>query len=315
MEKDFISILLAGHEGFNFQDVCERYLIVKHGKDFVPVTPNGSEGDGGRDGYCFRTGEYFAISSNEKVSAKIKADFASCMSYDHPVSTFTFITNRGVRPKDCDVLDELRRNNPGIAVHVLRHSEIAVEMTGMSTEQIEYILGQPLPFQRNKMVYLKIRKKIGPFTLLESIKDSMHGYIIVVASCLILGFSLFYSTTDLVRTIFFTVIFGLTFLYMYCNRESLKKYKFSHKILYYLITGKLHVGDEVLLTSTSHITIYRNAMWSFIIHERAAECTRPGCKGHVLLHKSETGTFIGRCNKDRVNHLYNVDNNFYGEMK
>ncbi|REC61781.1 hypothetical protein DRF65_13665 [Chryseobacterium pennae] len=314
MEKDFIRNLLAGHGGFNFQDACERYLIVKYGKEFVPITKNGNEGDGGRDGYCYDTGEYFAISSRAHVAAKIRSDFASCMSYEHPVSMFTFITNRGIRPKDSLVLDELKRDNPGIEIGILRHVEIAVEMTTMSSEQIEYILGQPLPYRRDKTVYFKIGKFIGPFSISQSVKDSMHAYLLMATSCLILGFTFFYFTTDWARTICFTTLFGLMFLYMHLNKDSIKKYKYAHKILYLVLSEKLPVGGEVLLSGESHITVRRNEKWNFTINERYCECIRTGCTGHVLLHKSPEGTFMGRCDKDKINHTYNVDSNFYGNM-
>ncbi|AZA99133.1 hypothetical protein EG359_05735 [Chryseobacterium joostei] len=314
MEKDFIRNLLAGQEGFNFQDACERYLIIKHGKDFIPITPNGREGDGGRDGYCLSTGEYFAMSSREDVHKKIREDFANCMSYEHPVSIFTFITNRGIRPKDSLVLDELKRDNPGIEIGIVRHSEIAVEMTDMSTEYIEYILGQPLPYRRGNTVYFRISKFVGPFTLSRSLIDSLHFYILLAVSCSLLGACFYYFSSEWERSLSFTALIGLMFTYMYYNKNSLKQYKYAHKILYLLLTDKLRVGNEVLLNEDSHITICRNAVWKFTINERSAKCLRTGCSGHVLLYKSPAGTFIGRCNKDKINHTYNVDNNFYGNM-
>ncbi len=92
------------------------------------------------------------------------------------------------------------------------------------------------------------------------------------------------------------------------------KTKFPLKILYLIFSGKLGVGKEVLFDSKPFISIYRDSLWSFTFRRRIASCLKEGCCGSVYLYTDKNYGIIGKCEKDKNNHIYRVDNNFYGEL-
>ncbi|MNZ99397.1 hypothetical protein D3C78_1187190 [compost metagenome] len=81
-----------------------------------------------------------------------------------------------------------------------------------------------------------------------------------------------------------------------------------------MVTGKLQTQNELLLNEGRHLTIKRNSTWNFTINKRSINCIKRGCSSKVFLYTQEDGTMIGRCEKDKLNHTYRVDNNFYGEL-
>ncbi|MNY40414.1 hypothetical protein D3C86_1751570 [compost metagenome] len=103
-------------------------------------------------------------------------------------------------------------------------------------------------------------------------------------------------------------------IFLYFYKEKLKKTKFPHKILYLILGEKLPVEREVLFDEQTHISIRRNGPWHFTFNKRSADCIKKGCCGKVYLYRSEEYNLVGRCENDKINHVYKVDGNFYGDL-
>lgn len=316
LDTEYIETVLKGKDGFEFQKYCENYLRKKYGGVFQIVASKGRLGDGGKDGYVSDTKEYFAMSTQSaRIATKIKKDFKNCMDYNLDVKRFIFVTNRETGPKECEAIDELKMQHPDIGIEILSHRDIAKELIHYPQREVLAILGKPVPFFEDKTVYFAAcAEKQKTFTLLESIKDSMHSYLATIIFTGIFCGSFFYVRANWAKTICFVVIAGLMWSYMYFNINSIRKYKYAHKILYLLLSDQLRVQDEVLLNGNTHLTIRRNSAWNFTVNKRSVDCIKRGCNSKVFLNKHEDGTLIGRCEKDKINHTYRVDNNFYGEF-
>ena len=276
----------------------------------------GPLGDGGRDGYVLETREYFAMSTwSDNIATKIKNDYRNCIDKNLEVKKFIFVTNRKIGPKECDVIDELKLANQDIKIETLSHRDIAKALIEYPQREVLAILGKPISFYDDKTVYFEeCMDRQLTFTLWESIKDSMHVYLATIIFGAVFCASFFYIEADWAKTLCFILTAAVMGLYMSRNMESMRKYKYAHKILYLMFTGRLEVQNEVVLDEGTHLTIKRNSTWNFTLNKRSIDCIKRGCNGKVFLYTQEDGTMIGRCEKDKLNHTFRVDNNFYGEL-
>jgi hypothetical protein len=316
LDTEYIENVLKGKDGLEFQKYCVNFLRKKYGGAFQEVESMGPLGDGGKDGYVFETREYFAMSSwSENIATKIRNDFNNCLAKNLEVKKFIFVTNRKIGPKECDIMDEIRLQYPDIKIEVLSHKDIAKDLINYSQREVLAMLGKPVPFFDDKTVYFEecLERQVT-FTLWESVKDSMHLYIIWIIFVGLFAVSFFLVEANWGKTLCFVVISGLMLVYMHYNIDSLRNYKYAHKILYLLLFDKLRILDEVVLDEGTHLTIRRNSVWNFTINRRSVDCTKRGCTGKVFLTNQEDGTLVGRCEKDKINHIYKVDKNFYGEL-
>jgi hypothetical protein len=316
MEIDLIELLLEGKHGFEFQYYCERYFDAIYGTDFHRVAQDGNKGDGGKDGYLYERKEYFAISSRTDVETKMKQDFINCVTKNHNVEIFNFVTNRISTSEELALVDKLRIDNPYIRIVVTTHKHIAAEIRKMPINQIETILCRSLGFKEKTSIFFKEeeKRKIS-VTFRESMQNSYLYYIMIAfifLSCIGV-FSLFYNNEWAWKISMMAILCSIT-VFLYFNKERLKKTTFPHKILYLVMGDKFHVDEEVLFDEQTNVSIRRNAPWHFTFNRRSADCIKKGCCGKVYLYKSEKYNMIGRCEKDGINHIYKVDSNFYGEL-
>lgn len=316
LDTEYIENILKGKDGLEFQKCGANYLRKKYGGAFQEVASMGPLGDGGKDGYVLETREYFAMSTwSDNIATKIKNDYKNCMDKNLEVKKFIFVTNRKIGPKECDVIDELKLGNQDIKIETLSHRDIAKALIEYPQREVLAILGKPVSFYDDKTVYFEeCSEKQRTFTLWESIKDSTHVYLTGVVFLTLFCVTFFYFRSDWAKTICIFVIMALMCLYMLLNMNSLRKYKYAHKILYLMVTGRLQVHNEVLLDEDTHLTIRRNSVWNFTVNQRSINCIKRGCHGKVFLNTQEDGSLIGKCEKDKINHTYRVDNNFYGEL-
>lgn len=291
LDIEYIENILKGKDGLEFQKCCANYFRKRYGGTFQEVASMGQLGDGGKDGYVFETREYFAMSTwSDNIATKIKNDYKNCMDKNLEVKKFIFVTNRKIGPKECDVIDELKLGNQDIKIETLSHRDIAKELIDYPHREVLAILGKPISFYDDKTVsYEEFKEKQITFTLWESIKDSMHLYLATLIFVGVFCGSFFYVTGAWAKTILFIAIASLMLVYMHYNIDSLRKYKYAHKILYLLLTDKLRIHDEVLLGEGRHLTIRRNSAWSFTLNKRSINCIKRGCNGKVFLHTQEEG--------------------------
>lgn len=316
IDIEYIENILKGKDGLEFQKCAANYFCKKYGGAFQEVDSMGPLGDGGKDGYVLDTREYFAMSTwSDNIATKIKNDYKNCIDKNLEVKKFIFVTNRKIGPKECDMIDELKLGNQDIKIETLSHRDIAKALIEYPQREVLAILGKPISFYDDKNVYFEecMDRQIT-FTMWESIKDSMHVYWTGVVFVTLLCVPFFYFRSDLAKTICIFVIMALMCLYMLLNVNSLRKYKYAHKILYLMVTGKLEVQGEAVLDEGTHLTIKRNSTWNFTLNKRSINCIKRGCNSKVFLYKQEGGMIIGRCEKDKINHVYKVDSNFYGEL-
>jgi len=316
LDIEYIENILKGKDGLEFQKCGANYLRKKYGGAFQEVSSMGPLGDGGKDGYVLETREYFAMSTwSDNIATKIKNDYKNCIDKNLEVKKFIFVTNRKIGPKECDVIDKLNLGNHDIKIETLSHRDMAKALIEYPQREVLAILGKPVSFYDEKTVYFEeCMDRQLTFTLWESIKDSMHVYLATVFFVVVFCTSFFYVKAEWAKTLCFIVVAALMCLYMLLNINSLRKYKYAHKILYLMVTGKLQPQNEVLLNEGRHLTIKRNSTWNFTINKRSINCIKRGCSSKVFLYTQEDGTMIGRCEKDKLNHTYRVDNNFYGEL-
>ncbi|MGE6397352.1 hypothetical protein [Chryseobacterium scophthalmum] len=315
MEIDLIELILEGKGGNEFQNYCERYLKAIYGSDFHQVASSGPEGDGGKDGYCSKTKEYFAISSRKDVATKIRSDLNNCLAKNYPVRKFIYITNREIKSSHWHAIDKLQMLHPDLEIEVKRHTDVAREIVGFPKRQIESILARSINFEEDSTVYFEEQKdKEVTFSFSQAIKDSCHYYLMITGGLGIMGLLFYYLDHNRwTWSVAMTLFFFLFVSYMYLNRKSLSKTKHPHKILHLITSGKLPVGEETLFMEP-RIMIRRNSAWNFTFKRRNVACIKKGCSGHVYLYNSEEYTYIGKCDKDKITHLYKVDSNFYGEL-
>ncbi|MGK6342477.1 hypothetical protein ACMGDK_09575 [Chryseobacterium sp. DT-3] len=318
MEIDLIEMLLEGKHGIEFQDYCERYFDAIHGTDFQRVAPYGSKGDGGKDGYIPNTKEYFAISSRSDVKTKLRQDFISCVTKNYKIDIFNFVTNRISSSDELDMVERLKLDNPGIKINIITHKHIAAKIMQMPRQQIRTILCRSLDFQDDNSVFFAADEtKMESFPFWQSVKDSYFYYLMVVSLfVLVIGIGMYYLITSNEHVWKISMISLLCILpvFLYFYKDRLQKTKFPHKILYLVLGEKLPVDREVLFDEQSHISIRRNAPWHFTFNKRSADCIKKGCFGKVYLYRSERYNLIGRCENDKINHVYKVDGNFYGDL-
>lgn len=317
MEIDIVEMLLHGKHGYEFQDYSERYFDAIYGVDFQRVAHNGRKGDGGKDGYISQTKEYFAISSRSDVEIKIKQDFVNCVTKNWNVKIFNFVTNRIYNSDELAVVDKLRMDNPGIKINVMTHKHMAAKIREMPKQRMMTILCRSLDYKDDNTVFFKVNeKKQVSFPFSQSIKDS-YPYYLMVITILVLTFGIgiyyIYSSNEKVWKISMMGLLCSIPLLFYFLGERLKKTKFPHKILYLVLGEKLPVDQEVLFNEQG-LSIRRNASWHFTFNKRYADCIKKGCCGKVYLYRSEKYDLMGRCEFDKVNHVYKVDRNFYGEL-
>lgn len=318
MEIDLMEMLLEGKHSFEFQDYCERYFDAIYGTDFQRVASYGSYGDGGKDGYIPGTKEYFAISSRSDVKTKIRQDFVSCVTKNYNIEIFNFVTNRISTSDELAVVDKLRMDNPSIKINVITHKHMAAKIMKMPSQQIRAILCRSVDFQDDHTVFFTAdeNKKIS-FPFLQSVKDSYPYYLMVlVLFILVIGIGVYYlfSSNERVWKISMMSLLCTLPVFLYFFKDKLQKNKFPHKILYLVLGEKLPIEREVLFDEQSHISIRRNAPWHFTFNIRSANCIKKGCSGKVYLYRSEQYNLIGRCENDKINHVYKVDSNFYGDL-
>jgi len=316
LDTNYIETLLKGMDGLEFQKYCVNFLRKKYGGAFQEVAAMGPLGDGGKDGYVFETREYFAISSwSRNIAFKINSDFKNCMDKNLEVKKFIFVTNRKIGPKECDIMDKIRLEYADIKIETFSHRDIAIELIKFPEREVMAILGKQVPFFDDRTIYFEecMEKQIT-FTLWDSIKDSMHLYLSSTVFIAIFCVLFFFVESDWAKTLCFVLIACLMLLYMHYNIESLRNYKYAHKILYFLFSDKFRLRDEVILDEETHITVRRNSAWNYTINKRSIDCIKRGCNSKVFIYTNEDGSLIGRCDKDKINHIYRVDNNFYGEV-
>ncbi|KPE49086.1 hypothetical protein [Chryseobacterium indologenes] len=189
LDLEYIETVLKAKEGFEFQRYSVRYLRNKHGYDFQAVDSKGRLGDRGKDGYIFKTREFFAMSSQVKnLSDKVRRDFKNCMEKNLEVLIFTFVTNQKIGPKECDTRDALQRQYPDTEFRFLQHGDIAAELLLLSNREILIILRKSVPILADNTIYFKenIEKQMS-FTLLESVKDSLPWYLAAIVICVMAG--------------------------------------------------------------------------------------------------------------------------------
>lgn len=183
-------------------------------------------------------------------------------------------------------------------VRVLDHINIANELIDFPERELLKLLGKSVPILQDHTLFFKENhEKQMSFTLQQSLNDSMHLYAVLLISSIMMGGILFYFSAEWVQTILVLVLLSGLWFYIKFKIDSLKKYKYAHKILYLLISNTFRVGDEALLGEDRHTTIRRNSDWNFTINERSANCIKKGCSAKVYLYRSESNTFVGRCEK------------------
>ncbi|GEN71290.1 hypothetical protein [Chryseobacterium lathyri] len=318
MEIDLMEMLLEGKHSFEFQDYCERYFDAIYGIEFQRVASYGSNGDGGKDGYIPHSKEYFAISSRSDVKTKIRQDFVNCVTKNYNVEIFNFVTNRISTSDELAVVDKLRMHNPNIKINVITHKHIAAKIMQMPSQQIRTVLCRSLDFQDDNTVFFKAdeKEKIS-FPFSQSVKDSYVYYLIVMTLLtLVIAIGIYYilSSNEWVWKMSMMSLLCALPIFLYFYKEKLKKTKFPHKILYLILGEKLPVEREVLFDEQTHISIRRNGPWHFTFNKRSADCIKKGCCGKVYLYRSEEYNLVGRCENDKINHVYKVDGNFYGDL-
>lgn len=316
MDTEYIETVLKDKKGLEFQKYVENFLRKKYVGEFQQVDSKGKLGDGGKDGYIRSTREYFAISSQEDdLPRKIRRDFMSCVNKNLLVNKFIFVSYQKIGPKECDVLDQLQLNYPDIKFETMNVRHIAKEMVHFSKRDVLAVLGKPLPFLDPNIIYFhEEREKRVSFTLWESAKDSVPVYIAVAVVCgLFCGISLHYMTESAMLLAFVGSL-ALLFVYYKLGKKSLKNFKYAHKIVFLILTDRLRRGGETILNENFHLTVSWDQGWNFSIRHRSADCIKKGCSGKVYLYNTEVNTFIGRCEKDDINHTYNVDRNFYADL-
>ncbi|REC62224.1 hypothetical protein DRF65_10950 [Chryseobacterium pennae] len=316
MQLDLMELLLEGKGGAQFQEYMERYLDAKYGSRFERTTENGRKGDGGKDGYIYDSKHYFAISSRSDFKRKITFDFFNCVTKNHDVRKFTYVTNRALPTAYAEVVNRLRGIYPTISVEVLTHYTIAREIFDFPKKQIEKILNRDVDISRDNSIYFAENEdESESFTFREAIKDSIHWYTLLIIICVVVGV-LFYFLhfNEQVWGIAMMGLFVFLVLYLILFGKGIKKTKFPHKILYLICSGKLPVGGEIIFNEAIHRSIHRNSMWNFTFYKRSVSCVKRGCTGKVYLYDHEEETYIGKCERDPVNHTYTVDRNFYGNL-
>lgn len=315
MEIDYIETVLRGKERFEFQEYCERYLSLKY-NDFKHVATNGRDGDGGKDGYCVNTKEYFAISSNKEVNKKLESDLRNCLMKNDDVEKFTFITNRVETVRDLEIVKKLKDEYPYIRIKVLTYKNIAKDIMKMSERDIEFVLNRKINFPVQRTIFFdEDELKRESFSIKQSFIDSKFYYIVlIIFSIEIFTVSFVFSRNEVMRLTFFVFCFCSIMTFVHFNKERIMKTKFPIRILCLIFSGKLKVGNEVLFDRKSFYSIYRDSLWRFTFRRRTANCLKVGCCGRVYLYTDKNYGIIGKCEKDKRNHIYRVDNNFYGEL-
>lgn len=316
MQIDHIEEIIRGKERHEFQDYCERFLRINYGNDFRRIIPNGRDGDGGKDGYCYGTKEYFAISSRKDTNKKIKDDFENCIKNNSDIKKITFITNRVLTSKDWEVVDNFKTENPKIEFGVLTYKDLASDIARMSLTDIEIILNRKITFPDQKTSFFEEDvSKRESFTLMQSLSDSLFYYIFVLSSLILLMVIFFvFSKNEILRATMIVITPFLIYIGMVKYKKRISKTKFPLRIISLILSGELRVGQEVLFVNKIHFSIYRDSLWGFSFRKRSTNCIKTGCCGKVYLHLDKSHNIIGKCEKDRINHTYKVDNNFYGEL-
>lgn len=316
MQIDQIEEILRGKERHEFQDYCERFLKFKYEDDFRRIAPYGRDGDGGNDGYCCDTKEYFAISSRKDTYKKIEDDFRNCMTKNLDIKKFTYITNRILIRKDWDIVDKLKIEKPNIEFKVLTYKDLASDIARMSSTDIEIILNRKLTFPNQKTIFFEEdMSKRESFTLRQSFSDSLFYYILILSAFILLMIiSFVFHKNELLRATMMLITPFLVYIVMVKNKKCILKTKFPLRIISLILSGKLRVEKEVLFVKKIYFSIYRDSLWGFTFRKRSANCIKTGCCGKVYLHLDKNRSIIGKCEKDQINHTYKVDNNFYGEL-
>lgn len=313
LDTEYIETVLKDKKGLEYQKYIENFLRKKYGGEFQEVASKGRLGDGGKDGYIRSTREYFAISSQENdLPGKIRRDFMNCIRKNLLVEKFIFVSHQKIGPRECDVIDQLQLHYPDIKIETMNARRIAKELIHFPKSDILAVLGKPVPFLDSNSIYFhEDKEKTVSFTLWESIKDSISVYIAVTVVCgLFCGIS-FYFMTESAMMLAFLGSLTLLFVYYKLSMKSLKNFKYAHKIIYLLFTDRLRRRGETILDENRHLNVSWDDGWNFSFRYRSAGCIRRGCSGKVYLYNTEVNTFIGRCEKDGINHTYRVDGNFY----
>ena len=116
--------------GQAFQDLFWDVMKAKHGDAFATVSPQGSKGDGGNDGYLPEAMHYFQlyapIAPKEKITVaakKAKADFAKVKkewgTKGKGLAKFSFVFNdkyQGLSKEIDQALNDLRAKNTKITL-------------------------------------------------------------------------------------------------------------------------------------------------------------------------------------------------------
>lgn len=316
MEIDYIETVLRGKERFEFQEYCERYLSLKY-NDFKRVATNGRDGDGGKDGYCISSKEYFAISSNKEVNKKLEYDLRNCLMKNDDVEKFTFITNRVETVRDLEIVKKLKDEYPNIKINVLTYKNIAKDIVKMSERDIEFVLNRKisLPIQYTTIFFEEDELKRESFSMKQSFTDSILYYkVMIISIVVIFALSFVFSRNQVVSLIVLMIYICLVMVFIHFNKERIMNTKFPLKILCLIFSGKLKVGKEVLFDNKSFYSISRVSLWSFTFRKRTSNCLKEGCCGRVYLYNDKNYGIIGKCEIDKSNYIYRVDNNFYGEL-
>ena len=114
-----------------FQQWVVHIMRHANGSDFESVRPGGPDGDFKADGRRVSTGTIFQCYAPQglnitRLNSKIKEDFNGARDRWPGMQTWVLIlnTNDGLPPRSLQLLDQLRKNHPGISIEIWTQPEL-----------------------------------------------------------------------------------------------------------------------------------------------------------------------------------------------
>jgi hypothetical protein len=136
-------------EGQEFQQFCDRLLLILYPSDYTSVRAGGPKGDMKNDGFCFIDRKFFQshASRGEKIASikkKIETDLKGCLEKQLDVKEFVYVTNDTLLGEVAAFIDELRNNHKGTKIDTWGPDKLAKKIAELEPSDIEYIIDIPL---------------------------------------------------------------------------------------------------------------------------------------------------------------------------